>query len=108
MKPNGIRGSYREACVDFVAKKICCVHCGFNQSSEESIPYELWYKVTVKGHVVWAQNRQHAKILVSYLLNQIQAPEIYQSVIETLPSWMIKPKNRILIGQKFDILLKAD
>lgn len=108
MRADGTAGTYREALVKWVAQRIVCAHCGFNVMSKDAIPYELWYKVSIRGKTAWACNKNHATFLVDYILNRLSPREIDSSSVETLPRWMIKSKNRELIAQKLQHLLNGD
>jgi DNA-directed RNA polymerase subunit RPC12/RpoP len=105
MRDGGIAGTYREPLVELVAQRIVCTHCGFNVMSKDAIPYELWYKVSIRGQTAWACNKIQATLLVDYLLNRLSPREIDSVYVETLPEWMINSKNRELVAQKFQCML---
>lgn len=105
MRPDGVAGTYREPLARMVARRVVCGHCGFNVTSDDAIPCELWFKVSVRGQTAWARNRSHASFLVDYLLGRLPPREIDRVDVETLPGWMIEPKNRVLVAEKFQRLL---
>ena len=105
MKADGVAGTYREPLVKLIAQRVVCGHCGFNVTSAGPIPCELWYKVFVRGETAWARNRAHAAFLVDYLLDRLPSRDIDRVAVETLPGWMIEPKNRVLVAEKFQRLL---
>lgn len=107
MLADGVAGTYREPLVRLVARRIVCGHCGFNVTSDDAIPCQLWYTVSVRGRWAWAHNRDHAMFLVNYLLDRIPPGEIDRVDVETLPGWMIEPKNRMLVAEKLQRLLDA-
>jgi ribosomal protein S27AE len=43
VRADGVAGTYREPLVKLVAERVVCARCGFNATSDEPIPYELWY-----------------------------------------------------------------
>lgn len=105
MKPAGVAGSYREPRVRMVAQRVVCPSCGFNVVSDEPIPYELWYRVSVRGRVAWACNRPHALFLAAYLGNQLAPREVDPVSVETLPGWMLEPKNRYRVAERLRRML---
>ena len=106
MRPDGVAGTYRQPLVKLVAARVTCTHCGFNVTSDEPIPYELWYKVSVHGQVAWAHNKPHAAFLVNYLIDRLPTTGIDPVAVETLPGWMLEPKNRRLVAEKLQRLLE--
>lgn len=105
MRTDGVAGTYREPIVRLTAGRVVCGDCGFNVTSDGPVPCELWYKVSVGGRVAWARHRQHAAFLVDYLSNRLPSREVDRTAVETLPGWMIEPKNRVLVAEKLQQLL---
>ncbi|HEX8522446.1 MAG TPA: hypothetical protein VF669_09330 [Tepidisphaeraceae bacterium] len=105
MRPDGIVGTYREAFVKLVARRIVCPRCAYNVTSDSAVPFELWYKVDVGGREVWARNKVHATFLVAYLSGAIPAREVDASSVETLPGWMLESKNRALVVERMGAML---
>lgn len=105
MRSEGNVGTYREVFVNFVARRIVCMHCAYNVTSDSAIPFELWYKVDVRGQVAWARNRAHADFLVAYLAGKIPSREVDAAAVETLPGWLLESKNRKLVVERLRDML---
>jgi hypothetical protein len=105
--PGGVAGTYREPMPRLVARRIACSGCGFIADPDGALPYELWFKVSVRGQTAWAENREQAGILVDYLLDGLRRPrsESERVWIETLPGWVLEPANRRLIAERLRRLL---
>jgi hypothetical protein len=109
MGTSGIRGTYREATLRMVAKRVTCL-CGTIQESDgyDGVPFELWFKFDVRGHTVWFNNERHGELLLAWLEGKrirrsMPLPE--HSWLEILPSWMIDAKNREAITKGIRRLL---
>ena len=105
MAADGVAGTYREPLVRLVARRLVCGHCGYNVTSEGSLPYEFWYKVSIRGRTVWARNETHASLLVAYLNGQVVPQGMDRVAVETLPGWMLEPKNRELVARRLGRML---
>ncbi len=107
MRTDRIAGTYREPMYRMVAQRVICVRCGFNTTSESPIPYALWFKVPLRGRTVWARNEAHAMFLVGYLSGLVKMRGFDRSSVETLPGWLLRPKNRVLAVRRLETMLAA-
>lgn len=109
MAEGGQKGTYREVLTKLVAANISCKHCGYLNSSETPINYELWYSTNYRGHHLWVNNRDHALFLAAYLLGEdLQISLADKSWLETLPRWMILKNNRAGVARKLMQMLEKD
>lgn len=101
MEEAGIKGTYREPTINFVAKRIQCFTCGFIRDvpkGKES-DYELWYKTDLNGHSLWAVNEKQLDFLISWLSGAMNRRNLSlhdKAYAETLPKWLITNKNNAL------------
>ena len=105
MAADGVAGTYREALVRLVARRLVCGHCGYNVTSDGPVPFEFWYKVAVRGRTAGARNRSHAAFLVAYLKGQVEPTGADRVTVETLPGWMMESKNRAIVARRLERLL---
>ncbi len=56
----------------------------------------LWFVGTVKGHVVWAYNREHLAFLLALVSANLRQrePNRNSSMVSRLPTWLLAKKNR--------------
>ncbi|MGI5241865.1 hypothetical protein [Dactylosporangium sp. CA-139066] len=58
----------------------------------------LWLTAAVRGHVLWAYNREHLALLAQYVAADLRERgpngSCSMSMIETLPAWMKSARNR--------------
>jgi hypothetical protein len=88
-----------EAFVGYGVRCIVCEHCGLSNdvSSSNRRRYELWYACSFKGHRLWADNRRHLELLISWLSGprRISSLDWFdKQILVNLPKWMILAKNR--------------
>ena len=113
MRPDGIRGTYREPVSKMVPEKLTCASCGYvSESHSMKInEYELWYKSTFQDHVIWAHNRKHLCFLINWLSGDFDKGELNTSekaYVENLPKWMISNKNRSRIVHRFKRMINNE
>jgi hypothetical protein len=113
MRPEGIRGTYREQVSNMVPEKMICHSCGYASEPDSAniIEYEFWYKASFKDRFIWAYNRDHLCFLVNWLSGDFEKKELTTSekaYVETLPKWMNKKKNRAEIIHRFKRMLSQD
>lgn len=63
---------------------------------------ELWLQTEIKGHIIWAYNRNHLEYLKEYIGSKLREDNDRNkySMITNLPQWVKNSKNR-------DIVLRA-
>ena len=108
MKPDGIKGTYREPTLRMGVRRLACQSCGLSKeiTAGNSEAYELWYAMGFRGHRLWARNRQHLSLLISWLSGDLPKQKVRfassledryfgaRVVVESLPKWMVLAKNR--------------
>ncbi len=108
MKPDGVKGTYREAMIRQVAERLLCPACGFNRTSlDEPLEYELWYKTEIHGNVLWAVNLAHLQFLIRWLSGAIASTALSagdRAYVEALPKWMINSQARSGMIKKLEKL----
>ena len=111
MKPDGLKGTYREAMIRLVAEKLLCPACGFNRATSlgEPLEYDLWYKTEVHGNVLWAVNLAHVQFLIRWLSGAIPSTDLSdgdRAYVEALPKWMINNKARSEVIKKLEAMVE--
>ena len=113
MRPDGIKGTYREPVLNMVPEKLICTSCGYasKPNSAKINEYEFWYKASFQNNAIWAHNREHLCFLVSWLSGDFAEKELNASekaYVESLPKWMINKKNRSEIVHRFKRMLSVE
>lgn len=110
MKSSGIKGTYREPTLKMSVHRLLCKSCGLSKevSADDGDAYELWYSANFRGHRLWAVNRRHLSLLISWLSGNLPKKDVRfagffdshfgdRVVVENLPKWMVIAKNRLPI-----------
>lgn len=102
MQEYGTCGTYREAFVNYVPRRIICTNCGFTKeyAAEQQYKIEYWYKTDFREHTLWAENLACLNHLIEYLSKNIHNKAVMNSidraVFEVLPKWMITNRKKVL------------
>ena len=103
MAPHGARTTYREIYASESAeswvrgaqlRRLLCPHCGL--AKDVAVPgtdYELWYRMSFKGHTLWACNEDHISSLIEVLAS---GRSMTGTPYEALPEWMITDRDKII------------
>jgi transcription elongation factor Elf1 len=107
MKPAGVKGTYREPTLKMGLRRLLCKSCGLSKeiTTDDVDAYELWYATNFRGHRLWAVNRDHLSLLISWLSGDLPKKEVRLAssssdhfgervIVESLPKWMGLAKNR--------------
>jgi hypothetical protein len=107
MKGIGAKGTYREPTLRMGVRRLVCESCGLSKevTADDAEVYELWYATGFRGHRLWAENREHLSLLISWLSGELRKQDVRfagfddryfgaRVVVESLPKWMILAKNR--------------
>ncbi|HXT12091.1 MAG TPA: hypothetical protein VN873_11055 [Candidatus Angelobacter sp.] len=108
MKAVGIEGTYREPVRKMGVHRLVCESCGLSKevADDDTDAYELWYAAVFRGHRLWARNREHLSLLISWLSGDLRKEDVRfagdtedkyfgaRVVVESLPKWMVLAKNR--------------
>jgi hypothetical protein len=101
------------------ARRLTCPHCGLARESDGTTsswggPADPWFGVALwltadfRGHMVWAFNSAHAKVLRDFVAADLRertpAPGAAMSMLEKLPDWMTSAKNRDELTKVLDDL----
>jgi len=70
----------------------------------------LWFVGTVKGHELWAYNREHLTFLKNVVSAELRekAPNQNRTLSNRLPKWMLNRKNRDDVLKLIEKLEKPD
>jgi hypothetical protein len=68
----------------------------------------LWFVEPVKGHALWAYNREHLAFMKRVVTAELreQTPNQNSALSNRLPKWMLAGKNRTEILKAIDRLEK--
>ena len=107
MRPIRIKGTYREPVLKMGVHRLLCESCGLSKevNGGDTEVYELWYATSFRGHRLWACNRQHLSMLISWLAGDLRKQDVrfasfadrhfgMRVIAESLPKWMVLAKNR--------------
>lgn len=79
---------------------------GQASGSDPYFGYDLWYKMSCAGNVLWALNDRHLQFLRSYVGATLRTrePGRNASLASMLPGWLISAKNRAEVLKCLDRL----
>jgi hypothetical protein len=110
MEPAGVKGTYREPTLKNNLRRLLCKNCGLSKefTGAGTEVYELWYATSFRGHRLWAVNRRHLSLLISWLSGRLRKGDVRfansidahfgeRVIVESLPKWMVLAKNRAQI-----------
>lgn len=78
------------------AGRISCLSCGLVQDSEITWPNDAYFKVDVRGHILWAWSKNHAVEIRDYLNSKIRinrGPAYFASLCK-IPTHFKRRGNR--------------
>lgn len=112
MVGRGVRGTYRELLERMVAKSMSCLSCGsaWSEDGPAGLEIELWFKYSVDGHLVWANNETHLELLINWLSGALDRHELDpgdRAVVEALPKWRISGGTRIRVVRRLRAFLRT-
>ena len=91
-----------------LSAKLVCLNCAFTEEQavgffvygvgpfDPFFRYPLWCVCNFRGHVLWAYNRDHLRLMKQVVRAELREsqPNVSHGLANRLPKWMLDKKNR--------------
>jgi hypothetical protein len=84
---------------------VLCPHCHISKLHTLSWPTDAWWKWEIRGQLLWAWDRAHAKEILDFIRLKRRPHRPISTRLGRVPSFFLKAKQRHTVAQKISASL---